>query len=257
VADTTRFDLPYQEDTDFVRDARAAQQALAEAVDATMLGWDAGAIGDRPAAGVAGRIYRATTGEVYLDTGATWAEMAREPVQPFLVDTLPADPDDGTEVYYQSAAMATDGLVWHLRFREASASAYKWEVLGSAPPLHAEVASSASPTADGTWRDGVPPGPEVTVPLAGDYVVEFASSCQVSNAGSGCAVGVALGAGGTPPADKYVYCQPGTVATFVFQGRKVRYDAVPSGTLLRLRFVAYFTAQFSQREISVSPVRVG
>lgn len=88
-----------------------------------------------------------------------------------LVSVLPALPADGDECYYQNTAMATDGIVWHLRYRVASASAYKWEFIGG-PPLYAEgVASGGILWGTGAWGN-FPTDPSITLPLAGEYVGE-------------------------------------------------------------------------------------
>jgi hypothetical protein len=61
-------------------------------------------------------------------TGATGPAGAGASIP--LVSTLPGSPVDGQEVYYQDSQMAAIGAVWHLRYRAASASIYKWELVG-------------------------------------------------------------------------------------------------------------------------------
>lgn len=85
--------------------------------------------------------------------------------------TLPAAPVDGQEAFYQSAAMATPGMVWHFRYRAGSGSAYKWEFVGG-PPLFAEVIAQETASAQ-IFGDLTTVGPTVTLPLAGDYDVEI------------------------------------------------------------------------------------
>jgi len=36
---------------------------------------------------------------------------------PVFVNVLPFQAVDGQEIYFQNAAMATQGIVWHLRYR--------------------------------------------------------------------------------------------------------------------------------------------
>lgn len=56
-----------------VLDVDAGFAALASDIDTKMLGYIEGAFGSRPAAGVNGRLFRATdTGQLFLDTGSTW-----------------------------------------------------------------------------------------------------------------------------------------------------------------------------------------
>jgi hypothetical protein len=87
---------------------------------------------------------------------------------PIFVTALPSSPVDGMEVYYQSAAMATNGIVWHLRYRAASASAYKWEFVGGSQ-LVARYGSVVAVSA--TSYTNIGPTPFLVFPLAGDYQV--------------------------------------------------------------------------------------
>lgn len=80
-----------------------------------------------------------------------------------LVTALPGSPIDGQEVYYQ--ADATNGVVWHLRYR-SGATTYKWEFLGG-PPLYAE--SNTEETVGAAWTAAT--NPRITVPLSGIYMV--------------------------------------------------------------------------------------
>lgn len=89
-----------------------------------------------------------------------------------VVSSLPGAPTDGQDIYYQSAAMATDGIVWHLRYRSGASGSYKWEPLG-VPPLYSQ-SNGADTTNTGVIRD-VASGPTWNLPLAGDYLVEYGS----------------------------------------------------------------------------------
>lgn len=83
-----------------------------------------------------------------------------------VVAALPTVPTDGQVIYY--AADSTNGVVWTLKYRAASASAYKWEFLGGGE-LNA-VNTTAGTTTTGTTA-AFGNTPTVTVPLAGDYYV--------------------------------------------------------------------------------------
>jgi hypothetical protein len=102
--------------------------------------------------------------------GTLWIDTDEQPPiwvsGPPLVASLPDSPYDGQEV--NLLADATAGVVWHLRYRAASASAYKWEFAGGAR-LSAEAAAELS-TASGSYVDG---GVAVTVPRAGEYEIEL------------------------------------------------------------------------------------
>src|SRR4051794_15998509 len=63
------------------------------------------------------------------DFGTSEAELlAALAAQQVLVSALPSSPSDGQVVNY--LADGTNGIVWRLRYRAASGSAYKWEYVG-------------------------------------------------------------------------------------------------------------------------------
>src|SRR4051794_40571617 len=126
--------------------------------------------------GIAGRRYYATdTGVEYRDTGTSWVALGVE-----LVTALPASPYNGQIVDY--LADATNGVVWRLRYRSASASAYKWEFVGGAP-LRAYIAAQETVAWNAGYPNPATVGPTVTVPVAGDY--DIAHSTGVANGTGG------------------------------------------------------------------------
>ena len=84
--------------------------------------------------------------------------------------SLPASPVDGQEIRY--LADDANGVIWTLRYRAASASAYKWEFVGG-PPLEDEQLAGETFSTFGAnvWGGISANDPRVTVPLAGDYDV--------------------------------------------------------------------------------------
>ena len=89
---------------------------------------------------------------------------------PQFVSTLPVSPVDGQVVYYQNAAMATDGVTWTLRYRAAGGT-YKWEFVGGGT-WEKEV-DADEPMTSTTYADAATVGPQITVPLVGEYVLEY------------------------------------------------------------------------------------
>lgn len=81
-----------------------------------------------------------------------------------LVTSLPSNAIDGQEVRY--LADNTNGIIWNLRYRAGSSSAYKWEFIGG-PSLSAFVSAVGQQTTTSTFQDLS--GPTITLPLAGDY----------------------------------------------------------------------------------------
>ena len=88
-----------------------------------------------------------------------------------LVTSLPASPLDGQQVCY--LANATDGVVWTLRYRAASASSYKWEFVGGGPLIKQFEGGGATSTTSAS-QYGVTnlADPRITIPLAGDYEIK-------------------------------------------------------------------------------------
>lgn len=113
-------------------------------------------------------------------------------MQPALVSSLPGSPVDGQEIYY--LADAANGVIWHLRYRSASASAYKWEVIGGSE-LFAEAIGSQT-TSGGAWTDIT--GLSVTPPLSGDYYVHFRAQVANSVATAVAQIAIASGAATVP-----------------------------------------------------------
>jgi hypothetical protein len=87
-----------------------------------------------------------------------------------LVTGLPTIPSDGQEICYQ--ADAANGVVWRLRYNAASASPYKWEVIGGSALAAFVATSQVTSTAYPTFVDLATVGPQITVPLAGEYQAE-------------------------------------------------------------------------------------
>lgn len=107
------------------------------------------------------------------------------------VTALPTSPIDGQECYFVAGA---NGELWHLRYNAGSASAYKWEVLGGSA-LHAEVTTaSAEGTSSASFVALTTPGPNITLPLAGDYDIDQSFSWYTSVAGGGMAMCYDIGA---------------------------------------------------------------
>ena len=104
---------------------------------------------------------------------------------PTFVSTLPSSPVDGQEVYYQASGdMATNGIVWHLRYRSGSSSSYKWEYIGG-PPIYSEnVAAATRAVSGGTARADIPSGIDRSVPVAGNYLVTHTAIIHLGAAGS-------------------------------------------------------------------------
>lgn len=172
-----------------------------------------------------------------------------------LVTSLPTV-TEATDIYYQSAAMATDGLRWHLAYNPASASAYKWEVIGGAP-LFNEVLPDFN-TASATYVTGG--GPSLTLPLAGDYIIDT-GFIGWSTAAAPWIILMSYDIGATVAADADALNQGGsasqanaTQGNVMYRRRKNGLGAVALTAKYR---VNTGTGHYSSRWMTATPVRVG
>ena len=179
------------------------------------------------------------------------------------VTSLPGSPYDGQEIYY--LADATNGIVWHLKYRAASASAYKWECVGGAS-LRAFVSAVENLANGGGWTNLTTSGPSVTAPLAGDYSVKVAHYFRHGDASGIGYAGVGVG-GASPPTSSYgadtnTYGEANGVANHpgVTLTREWLITAVVAANALKMMYQAGGSASvgvFGGRSLVVVPVRVG
>jgi hypothetical protein len=160
---------------------------------------------------------------------------------------------------------ATAGIVWTVKYRPASASSYKWEVI-DASEIHAAVEGADTAGSGGvSWGNLATVGPSVAVPLAGEYDVEWGAAMSTgwdgSNNTSGpCNMGLS-GAGFTAATAPSIsiggYMSPSTT-----QGgsasRKIR-KALTVATITAKYNAGNSSGNataFAQRFLSIRPVRI-
>jgi hypothetical protein len=148
--------------------------------------------------------------------------------------------------------------VWRLRYRAASVSAYKWEVVGSASSLFATSAIDVAP-ASGTWIEPTP-ACRITVPLGGDYMVEYGMTGG-GNAGQNLSQGVKVGATNPTAASTGRQAQVFGSSSNVRAptGRPFRLTGVAAATVLAWVFSndTNLTGGLAAPFLNVTPVRVG
>ena len=201
---------------------------------------------------VAGTASRRTLG-----TGAQQAAPGNR--LPTFVSALPGSPVDGQEVYYQSAGMATDGVVWHLRYRSTGGT-YKWEFVGGSP-MYAET-PAAELTTSATYVDLTTVGPQITVPLAGDYVITGGAQAYSGQAGTIPVAAVKLGAAAITDGEILVLVRVPTAAfSGAISSRTIVRTVSAASTVLKLQYAnvgtAGATATFNNRVLNITPRRVG
>lgn len=180
-------------------------------------------------------------------------------VVPGTVTSLPGAPYDGQVINY--LADATNGIVWRLRYRSTAPAPYRWEFIGGSQLL-AEVlpgVNLSGPASGSNYMD-IPgsPGPTLTMPLAGDYELEFGATVTwVSGVTPvGMAVGVARGAT-APVTGGETYLQPMSgLALPAYRTTRVAVSAAQLVLTERYWLSAATTVQLQTRVLRARPVRV-
>lgn len=93
-----------------------------------------------------------------------------------LVSVLPPTPADGQVIDY--VADSANGVIWRFRYRAASASTYKWELVGGSS-LHVEDNVERSVTSTTQAAVGAC---SINTPLAGDYRVTGSVAVELRTA---------------------------------------------------------------------------
>lgn len=185
-----------------------------------------------------------------LQSDGLWA-----PSRGVEVTNLPTSPNDGDEIYY--VADAVNGVVWNLRYNASSASTFKWEFIGGSP-LSQEILTSQTIAGGGggNYQNLTTPGPDVTVPEAGDYDIEYHVMVGGGDDGVATKVSPKLGALSANDNDMVELSTTRTIST----GRTIRRTLSP-GDLVRLQYAlatgSASGASYSRRSLFVRPVRVG
>lgn len=173
------------------------------------------------------------------------------------VTVLPANPVDGQECYF--VASAARGMLWHLRYDALSGSDYKWEFLGGSE-LRNEVDTLDSTTST-TYVNMGSVGPQLTVPLAGDYFVEVGAFIYSYASGVySMWMSYSIGAAAATDSDG-----ANAVATVQFSGASVisqrRQTGLAAGNALVAKYrvdpAAGATARYQYRWMHLKPIRVG
>jgi hypothetical protein len=257
---TTKWALRKLTGASLVSDIDAGFTALADDIDLKLTPYDSGMASARPTSSVvspgkAGRNYRPTDAAgVDLDTGTSWLRMA--PLPP-TVTSLPASPVDGQEIYF--VADSANGAVWHLRYRAASSSPYKWEFLGGAG-LHTEAFGSGSITPANGFTSSLSSNTlsGMTLPLAGDYDATITYGYMGSDTAGGFVEMGITWSGASPSAADCASAYISTAGTG-YPGsmhRRVTGRAAAS-QIFPVYHVSLGTATFTRGTLRVAPVRVG
>lgn len=165
---------------------------------------------------------------------------------------------EGYEVHYQSAAMLTDGIKWHLVYRSA-APTYKWEFIGGSTWAAPEIATNQT-TASTTYVDLATVGPTLNAPLAGEYDIEIGSTASTAAVSTNGAV-MSYSNGATAAADNPSAFLQATsaVANSGSISRRSRVTVAAAGDALTAKYRisgGAGTVGFQRRWLTIVPVRV-
>ncbi len=204
-------------------------------------------------AGVKGRLFRATdlAGKpLFLDTGTSWEAISNAA----LVNTLPASPFDGQELFF--LADATSRVKWHLRYDASKAGALKWEGLGRSC-LSSAVAAGEQTTSE-TYTNLATTGPSISVPLSGEYDIHLEALAVNSDADQDAWMSVALGAAAAQNADRLVMRSGGTNGQASI-GRTIGPKTLSAGdvVLAKYRKNGGTFAEFRDRRLELIPRWLG
>ena len=189
-------------------------------------------------------------------TAAFWNLQVRDNMNSLVEagTALPSSPVDQQSFYY--IADATNGIVWHLRYRSASSSAYKWEYVGG-PPLSAEITGEQTTTST-SYTDLGTVGPSVTLPLGGDYLVTIAARMNNVTANQSAIMSYAIGASTALDADSITQLMNGSAnGPLPYNFRERRKTGLSAVTLTMKYRSTTSTAGFQDRFIKALPIRVG
>lgn len=193
------------------------------------------------------------------DTG--YSDFSRPTIQ--VGGALPSTPYEGQEVIY--IADATNGVAWHLKYRSAQAGSYKWLVIGGSPlqvgPLSQNAggdtfnnggAYAAASNTGGT-------GPNVSIPLAGDYDVTLTAYQRHGAAGGVIYFSFSPPSGAAATDADALHWNSATSNQEVRHSKVVRKAGLTVGTLsARYRATGPSSVGLvDERAIQVMPVRVG
>jgi len=179
---------------------------------------------------------------------------------------LPTAPADGQE--YDYVVDATNGVVWRFRYRAASASTHKWEFVGGAPLRMAAPGSAEVEVPSTAW---VKPSnaPSVTLPVAGDYVLDTLGTVVFrSGAGAQTFIGAINAAlepfPGAATGNENTFTAVGNVGgnnVYAVLTSSVRNNNVAAGATAYLGFYPVLggatKVQYFAQSIRATPVRVG
>jgi len=169
--------------------------------------------------------------------------------------SLPTGAVDGQE-FILTDSLTTPSYTWRLRYNAAAAY---WYFIGGSP-WRVAVDADETTTTTASYVDLTTVGPQVTIPRAGDYLVQhgvdFYHSAASAQWGAGLAVGAVTPTG---TAGRVIEGQTGPGASVAFNNSdKAFFIGMNAGDNLRERYISNTagTAHWRRRWLELTPVRV-
>lgn len=191
----------------------------------------------------------ASTGQVLAWSGSQWAPVPAAGA-PTYQTTLPGSPSDGQQTILVDSTTAPT-YAWFLRYNSTST---KWDFLGGAP-IFSEVATSET-TTSATYAALTTAGPSITVPVAGDYLVEIGMTGRPS---VNAVWNMSYDIGGTGAVDADSVQNSDVATGGGTNGSRVRKKtAIAASTALTAKYkISTGTLTALDRWMRVTPIRVG
>jgi hypothetical protein len=191
------------------------------------------------------------TGNVYAATDNAGAEQIDILIGAAYGTSPPGSPVDGQWWIYP--VDPTNGIIWKFRYDAGSASAFKWVFIGGTP-LYSEIATSETTTST-TYANLSTIGPSITLPRAGDWIVELGLWMNVG-AGQTAWASYDIGGTGAVDADAVIFGPGGGSTTINGMRRRIKTGLAVSTTLQAKYRVDGGTGAFKHRWIGAYPIRI-
>ena len=162
--------------------------------------------------------------------------------------SLPGSPADGDEYILVNSTAAPD-YFWRFRYSTAIGDAYKWVFIGGSPWRN-YIATQQSTTSTAN-TDLTTPGPQLVAPRAGLYWCETAAFAYNATAGGGAKVELFVNAGSSGGGA----WGGATFYNSIYQNLPLLL-AASDVVKMRYRAVVSGTAQFGERQLLLTPIRV-
>lgn len=192
--------------------------------------------------------------------GGSWTAWAKDITRPPVwtdVGVTMVQPVDGDERYFQSPLMKTLGIMWKFRYDgNAPSGKPKWVFVGGQGFYDVHDGDNFAGPSANVWGDAGPVGPGWTIPLQGDYSIEF-GGLVYSNV-PGVYGGIAIMVNGAVVGQPLMHGNFGAgYVDYHDMSRTDRIDNITQGAALKL---AYYSnpigAGFQKRFVKITPIRV-